>query len=333
MIPVSVGIPPETWRRHGVELEAIVLRHPVLFPGFRKGSIDFDNLPMNPRNRGGAVWKDAWGCQYAPREDDVPCYVGKRPLETWDAFETYVPPDPDRDDEGKPIDWDGVGRALADARAAGRCAAAGLEHGHLFLRMEDLRGYENLILDMADGHPNLPRLIAMIEAFSRHRVKHYLACGAEVMRYPEDLGAQDRPMLSPELFRRYIAPAYRRLMAPAREAGVLVHMHADGYLWDLMDDILACGVDVLNPQDLVNGIDRLAADLKGRVAIDLDVDRQRVTAFGSPQDIDDLIREEVCKLGSPQGGLSLRHGLYSGAPLRNVDALMTAMEKYRAWYA
>ena len=50
-------------------------------------------------------------------------------------------------------------------------------------------------------------------------------------------------------------------------------------------------------------------------------------------DIDALIREEVSKLGSREGGLSMIYGLYPGVPLENVKALMDAMEKYAFYYS
>ena len=331
-IPVVVNIPPASWRLYGKELEKIVLRHPLLFPGYQSGETDFDNLYMDPRTKAGKPFTDAWGCVYEPRTDDVPCYVTQRPLASWDAFDDFVPPDPDVTDGIYNVDWDKIGETMRAVRAADGVPSGPLVHGHCFLLLENLRGYENLIMDMVDDHPNLLKLLAMVEVFSLRIVHRYLALGIDMMEYPEDLGAQDRPMISPALFRRYIKPVYTRIMAPAKEAGVLVHMHSDGYLWDLIDDLLECGVDVINPQDLVNGIDRLAAELKGRVAIDLDIDRQRIIPFGTPAEIDDLIREAVMKLGDPQGGLSLRHGLYTGAPLENIDALMTAMEKYSTFY-
>jgi len=95
----------------------------------------------------------------------------------------------------------------------------------------------------------------------------------------------------------------------------------------------AGGVEVINLQDLVNGIDWIAAKLKGKVCVDLDVDRQKITRFGTPRDVDRLIREEVEKLGSKAGGLMMVHGVYPGIPLENIKATMDAMEKYASYYA
>jgi uroporphyrinogen decarboxylase len=153
------------------------------------------------------------------------------------------------------------------------------------------------------------------------------------MGYAEDLGMQVGPMLSPEHLRKYIKPSYQRLMAPAREAGCIVHMHSDGDIRTLVDDLIDGGVEVVNLQDLVNGIDWIAEHLKGKVCIDLDVDRQDVVFKGSPRDIDDLVRKEVETLGSKEGGLMMVHGWYPGVPIENARALMDAMEKYSTYYA
>jgi uncharacterized protein with von Willebrand factor type A (vWA) domain len=112
-----------------------------------------------------------------------------------------------------------------------------------------------------------------------------------------------------------------------------VHVHADGDLRLLIDDLLDCGIDVVNLQDLVNGVDWIAEHLAGRICLDLDIDRQNVTVLGTPAQIDALIREEVEKLGSKQGGLMMIYGLYPGVPLKNVRALMDAMEKYATYYS
>jgi uroporphyrinogen decarboxylase len=141
------------------------------------------------------------------------------------------------------------------------------------------------------------------------------------------------PMLSPDHFRRYFQPVYQRLMQPAREAGCIVHMHSDGDVRALVDDLIAGGVEVINLQDRVNGIAWIAARFAGRVCVDLDIDRQSVTRFGTPTQIDALIREEVTQLGRKEGGLMMVYGLYPGVPLENVRALMDAMTRYATFYS
>ena len=110
-------------------------------------------------------------------------------------------------------------------------------------------------------------------------------------------------------------------------------MHSDGDIRTLVDDLIDGGVEVINLQDLVNGIDWIADRLAGRVCVDLDIDRQRITRFGTPTQIDSLIRQAVEKLGSREGGLIMRHDCLPGAPLENIEALMNALERYADYYS
>lgn len=96
----------------------------------------------------------------------------------------------------------------------------------------------------------------------------------------------------------------------------------------LAGKLLEIGMDILNLQDLVNGLDWIEANLKGKVCIDLDIDSQRITRFGTPAPIDALIRESVSRLGSKAGGLTMIFGLYPGLPEANVAATLDAMETH-----
>ncbi|MFZ2146985.1 MAG: uroporphyrinogen decarboxylase family protein, partial [Sedimentisphaerales bacterium] len=272
-------------------------------------------------------------CVWETTDDGITGSVTKHPLADWDALQAFTPPDPAQTNGMAAIDWSAIKSKILKASAEGKYSAGSLEHGHAFLRMSYLRGYEKLLLDMADGDKRLWRLIEMVEEFSIKIVQRYVDLGVAMMRYPEDLGMQLGPMLSPEQFRTYIKPIYEQLMAPALEAGCLVHMHSDGDIRELVDDLVVSGVDALNLQDIVNDIDWIALKLKGRVCIDIDIDRQQITRFGSPEQIDRLIHQEVETLGSPEGGLMMIYGLYPGVPLENVKATMDAMERYATFYS
>ena len=70
------------------------------------------------------------------------------------------PPDPDEVSGLGPIDWGKLARDLQSAREEGRLATASLPHGHTFLLLQSLRGYQKLIFDMADDEPRLLRSFA-----------------------------------------------------------------------------------------------------------------------------------------------------------------------------
>lgn len=313
------------------DLQDLMEAHPFLFPGFCRKDVVTPNHSLTQRKD--APYTDPWGCVWETTEDGITGSVHRHPLKDWAAFEKFRAPDPNRTDGTHPVDWNGV-RAMVDRQKRdGDLVCGGLPHGHTFLRLQDLRGYEDLLLDMFDEEPRLQDLIEMVGRFNHEYVMKWLALMPDMFKYPEDLGMQVGPMLSPESFRKFIKPVYQRLMKPARDQGCIVHMHSDGDIRMLVDDVIDGGVEVINLQDLVNGIDWIASRFAGKTCIDLDIDRQRITARGTPEQINALIREEVEKLGSRRGGLMMTYGLYPGVPLKNVEALMNAMEKYAVHFS
>jgi len=332
-IPIQAHISTACWHHYPYEaLAELMADHPLLFPDYERPAALQAPEPA-PWRRAGAPYVDSWGCVWEIPEDGLTGAVNRHPLAGWEGWEEFEPPDPNTDSGWGPIDWSQIERSLDCARSEGRLVRGGLRHGHTFLTTIYLCGYEQVMLDMADGEPRLVRLIEMIEGFNQSIVKRYLDLGVEWMAFPEDLGMQRGPMLSPEHFRTYLRPVYERLMAPALEAGCIVHMHSDGDLRALVDDLILSGVQVINLQDLVNGIDWIRDRLKGRICIDLDIDRQRVTRFGTPVQIDALIRQEVAELGDRQGGLMLNSGIYPGIPLENIRALMDSLTRYAGYYS
>lgn len=327
-IPVSCGISSACWGQYPQNaLQDLMAGHPLLFPDFQKKE---EKIAPNyaPWRRAQQPYTDSWGCIWKSAQNGITGAVVKHAISDWGLFSEYVPPSPEQHDGWGPINWADIKKNTAKAREQGRLAKGNLRHGHTFLTLTYLRGYENLLFDMCDEHPQLPALVDMVEEFNYGLVVRYIDAGVEWMGYPEDLGMQQGPMLNPDQFRQYIRPTYQRLVTPAREAGCVIHMHSDGDIRQLTPDLMDVGIDVINLQDLVNGIDWIAENLKGRVCVDLDIDRQSITPFGTPDEIDDHIRLAVEKLGSSKGGLMLTYGLFPGVPLENIGALMDAMEKY-----
>lgn len=332
-IPIVFHINAACWHAYDQEaLKDLIEAHTFLFPNYQRptGTIVPDYL-LNARKD--QPYTDPWRCTWETTDDGITGTVHRHPLESWDRFAAYTPPNPENTDGTYPIDWEQMKTNVRTIRNNGDVVVGGLPHGHTFLRLQDLRGYTNLIMDMADEHPNLLRLLDMVADFNYDVIRRWTKLDPDMMTYPEDLGMQVGPMISPKYFRKYIKPIYQRLMQPARERSIPVHMHSDGDIRTLVDDLIDGGVEILNLQDLVNGIDWIAAKLRGRVCIDLDIDRQHITAQGTPPQIEQLIHEEVEKLGDKRGGLLMIYGLYPGVPLANVKALMDALEKYATYYS
>jgi len=95
-----------------------------------------------------------------------------------------------------------------------------------------------------------------------------------------------------------------------------------------MPDLKECGVDMINPQFRANGLDNLEKVCKGKIPINLDLDRQ-LFPYGNPQDMRDHVEACVKRLYLPEGGLGLSIEIGSDVPLENVEALLDAANEFR----
>lgn len=331
-IPSAVHINDASWNLWRGDMEKVALKFPEYFPHVHEGWRDYEKYVFAPAYRKNEKFRDNWGCVWETAEDGIEGVVTGFPLDDWEKMNTWSMPDIETQSDRGMMDWEKTAEAMRAARARGELVRGGLPHGFLFLRATYLRGFENALCDMALDDEDFSALFERLVAYNGELVRRYLEIGVDVMSFPEDLGMQNGPFISPELFEKWFVPAYARLMKPCREAGILTHFHSDGKTLDILEAQIRAGVDIVNPQDLVNGIDELEKHIKGRACIDLDIDRQRILPYGSPGEIEELIEEEVRKLGSPEGGLMMIAGIYPPTPPENVEALCRALRKYREYW-
>lgn len=331
-MPADIHISNATWDQLRGGLEDVVARHPRIWPGFQKGKRNYDEFSFGPAHQVGEPFTDAWGCVWETTVNGIEGQVTQHPLADWSALDAWQAPDPLETGDRGPVDWDWVRDEMARRQAAGELTMGGPAHGFHFMRLGYLRGFEALMEDMVLERSELDALMAKVHAHNMGIVSQYHDMDIDVLCLAEDLGAQGGSIVSPAMFRRYCLPQYKALAAPFREAGKHVYLHSDGHILDLIDPLAEAGVTIFNPQDLCNGIDNLREALKGRFCISLDVDRQKVVPYGTPQEIRELVEEEVRVLGAPEGGLALVAGIYPPTPPENIDALACAFEKFRTFW-
>jgi len=329
-IPAQIALMSATWKRHREKLEALVLRHPEVFRGFRAGSVDYDAITGAP-NRAGGTLVDAWGCRW---ENITPGMAGQvlgHPLESWDQLDSWEPPDLlEVDDWGAPRDWEAIRAGMdAAAEAGGLRSGGGLHHGFMFMRLYYLRGFENLMLDFATGDPRLRTLIDIVLEQNQRVIDRYIELGTEYFYFGDDLGNQTNLPISPSMWREYMGPCYDQMFGACRNAGAHVYFHSDGDIKAVIPDLVDSGVSVINPQIRACGLENIRRICREErmVCVDLDLDRQ-LFPFASPEDIDEHIRVAVETLALPEGGLMLKAECAPDVPLENIEAICVAFERY-----
>ena len=323
-IPCWVGFAPLIWNTHRVALEEVVLRHARLFPGFQKGTVDFGKV--GPVYRPGEYFTDNWGCVWYNTIGGLEGQVVEHPLADWSALKSYRPPDPRTQSEGGTRDWGAIRSDVAAATTAGRLVRGDGER--LFGRLYFLRGFENLMLDIATDDPHLDLLIEMLLDYELRLVRMWLALGVDVVTFHTDIGGQTSLMISPQKFRRHIKPMFAAIFGECRGAGAHVCLSPDGRMLDIVDDLIETGVSVHDPQYRANTLHGIVAHYKGRLCANVVLDSQ-MTAFCRPDEIREQVREVVERMGSPAGGLMVVGSVWdTNTPLDNIDALCGAIEDY-----
>ena len=330
-IPVSIGINFLSMIEHKQDMESVLTKFPEFFPGFKAGTVNYSQYGDGSID---IVENDTWGYKWHYRMVGIEGCVIDPPIDDWSKFDTYQAPDSDIYlDKGGKRDWETEFAQIAAQKQSGEPVTRGLIHGFMFLRLQYLRGFENLMMDMFDEEPKLFELTKLIDRENLKVVKKYCEANVDVMLLPEDIGAQNSMIISREMFQKYIIPSYRKLILPCKQNDIKVAIHSDGYILDILDDLIEVGMDIINPQDLCNGIDNLAKALKGKVSIQLDLDRVQITPSGTRNEIFELIEQEVKMLGSKEGGLEFVYGVYPPTGPDQVAYVCEAFRKYRTYWS
>jgi len=134
----------------------------------------------------------------------------------------------------------------------------------VFSALRTLLGFEGMMYAFHDT-PDL------VQAILAHLTDLWLALFEEVlgqvdvdgMYYWEDMSYKGGGMVSPRVFRAFMAPVYRRINGFLRERGVdVILLDTDGNVWDLIPQFLDVGVTGLYPFEVRAGMD--VAEVRAR---------------------------------------------------------------------
>ena len=166
--------------------------------------------------------------------------------------------------------------------------------GWVFATSRYLRKMEIYFADLVEYPEEIERLHTMVTDLYVKMIRLVGECGADAIFYCEDLGIQDRLLISPNMWREVYKPHYLRLTGAAHEYGMKVLMHSCGYNWHLIDDLVDAGIDCFQFDQPANyDMPALAEKLRQRkVALWSPVDIQKVMPTGNRE----LIEAEAEKM-------------------------------------
>ena len=253
-------------------------------------------------------WKiDQWLCRWDHTEQANMGQVKGHPLEDLSLLKDY--PFPDANDPRRYVN---VKKQLddidADPKLRGKfriCSIFML----LWERLQALHGFENCMYDIMDNTPEINDLADRLVQYDIDFIRnmHQVAGDRiDAFNFSEDWGTEADLMVSPETFRSFFFPRYKKIFDAAHERGWYVWMHSCGKINKAIPQLIDAGVSILNMQQpLANGIDEIGKQFAGKVCFETLCDIQRTLPRGNRE----VIAAEAQKLmktwGTTAGGFVL----------------------------
>jgi len=186
-------------------------------------------------------------------------------------------------------------------------------------------GWENFACIQADQ----PELVsAWLESHTAYQVRWIEACGdyelSPVALTYGDIACKGTTLFSPEFLRREFMPRLKRINDAWHERGVKCMFHSDGYLMDVLADLIETGIDGLNPIEVCAGMSvKEVKDLYGdRLFIAGGIDVSQLLPLGTADEVRAACREAIRDTGGIGFLMGSTTELHNAVPLDNFRAMV-----------
>lgn len=202
--------------------------------------------------------------------------------------------------------------------------------GGPFIRTYFMRGEVPFLMDMAADPQKAAEMVM-------RTADHLLAIGLEELRrwdlYDtglwvfDDMASVQNPMFSPRAAERILAPAWAKMVSAFKQAGAAkVLLHSDGNILPVLDLLLDCGFDGINPVEYRAGLDAVKLRQKyPHLILTGGLDNVHLLRHGTEQEI----REHTKYILSAAPGLLLgTHSLGPDISVRNWEVVYETWQEF-----
>ncbi len=223
--------------------------------------------------------------------------------------------------------WDeaAVMAQIEAAQARGQFVVVSTGFG-LFERSWTLRGFENALTDMLLHPVFYEALLEGILEVHLQIIQRLQALPVDGILLSDDWGEQRGVIMGPRLWRKFIQPRARRYFEAVHAAGKWTFQHCCGNVFEIIPEMIACGLDVLESLQ-PEAMDIYA--IKRRFGKDLrlwgGLGTQRLIPFGTPGEIHGEVQRLRAELARGGGYiLAPAKPLMEEIPTENAAAVVEA---------
>ena len=201
-----------------------------------------------------------------------------------------------------------------------------------FHNLCDFFGMENYFIKMHENPEVVQALTERVVDFLvAANEKFFAGLGdrADVLFFGNDLGTQNDLIISPENFRKFVLPSYRRIIAVGKKHKKKIMLHSCGSIYRIIPDLIDAGIEILHPiQAKAYKMDAASlARYKNDLAFVGGVDAQTFFVNASPEQIEAEVARVRTLLG-PNIVISPSHEeILPNVPAANVLAMSRAAKR------
>jgi len=226
------------------------------------------------------IYVDEWGCAFSNAQDGTIGIVVNPSISVWEDMETMRLPE-----ETLTVDKEAVNGFCRENDAF--VLSATMQRP--FERLQFLRTMEQALVDLMEQPPGLFELLGRIHEHYCREVEVWSQTDVDAIGIMDDWGAQGALLTSPDIFRKIFKPMYRDYVEIARSYGKSVFMHSDGYITDILPDLIEIGIDALNSQIFCMDIEELGEKFRGKMTFWGEIDRQNLLPRGERDEIEKAV--------------------------------------------
>lgn len=273
-------------------------------------------------------WGVGWKIQPYETQFGVGHYteIDYHPLAEESSVSSYHPPDPHR-----PELYTDAAQMIRDFKAD--YWIVGVVVTTIFETAWALRGLEQMMVDMVVDPELTNQIFDFPYQYHMTAAKNLVEMGVDMIWTGDDVGTQNRMLISPQMWRKYLKPRMATFISELKTINpeVKVAYHTDGNVESIIPELIEIGLDVLNPiQPASMNPAKLKKQYGDKLSFWGTLDEQKTLPFGTPDDVVNEVLHRVRTIGY-DGGLILAptHHVQLDTPLENFWAMVNTIVNTR----
>jgi uroporphyrinogen decarboxylase len=202
--------------------------------------------------------------------------------------------------------------------------------GKIFTLTWMLMGFENFALTLKLNPTFVSRVFERVAQIQLKALRSVVGLPNVAAAWAvDDLAFGFGPMIHPQGFRDFVFPWYKEFGRICHENGLYFFFHTDGQIWELLEDVIAMGVDALHPIDpTCMDIEEVKDKVGDRLCIVGNISNELLMT-GTPDEVTELTKRRLRVL-APGGGYCLGSGnsVPDWARFENYRAMIDTGLKY-----